>query len=38
MLEQMTNVEVVEPVVTLRGTMKEADKPAIAELIAKILA
>ena len=38
MLEQMTNVEVVEPVVTLRGTMKDADKPAIAELIAKILA
>jgi flavorubredoxin len=38
MIEQMTNVEVVEPVVTLRGCMKEADKPAIAELIAKILA
>ena len=38
MLEQMVNVEVVEPVVTLRGTMKDADKPAIAELIAKILA
>lgn len=38
MLEQMANVEVVEPVVTLRGCMKEADKPAIAELLAKILA
>ena len=38
MLEQMVNVEVVEPVVTLRGTMKDADKPAIAELTAKILA
>ena len=33
MLEQMTNVEVVEPVVTLRGCMKEADKPAIQEII-----
>ena len=33
MLEQMTNVEVVEPVVTLRGCMKEADKPAIASAI-----
>ena len=38
MLEQMANVQVVEPVVTLRGCMKEADKPAIAELLAKILA
>lgn len=38
MLEQMANVEVVEPVVTLRGCMKEADKPAIAELLAKTLA
>ena len=38
MLEQMANVQVVEPVVTLRGCMKEADKPAIAELLAKTLA
>lgn len=38
MLEQMANVEVVEPVVTLRGCMKEADKPAIAEILAKTLA
>lgn len=34
MLEQMANIEVVEPVVTLRGCMKEADKPAIASLLA----
>ena len=33
MLEAMTNVEVLEPVVTLRGCMKDADKPAIAELL-----
>lgn len=38
MLEQMTNVEVVEPVVTLRGCMKVADKPAIAEILAQTLA
>lgn len=38
MLEQMANVQVVEPAVTLRGSMKEADKPAIAELLAKTLA
>lgn len=33
MIEQMQNVEVVEPVVTLRGCMKEADKPALATMI-----
>ena len=33
MIEPMTNVEIVEPVVSLRGTMKDADKPAIAELL-----
>ena len=38
MLEQMANVQVVEPAVTLRGSMKEADKPAIAELLAQALA
>jgi flavorubredoxin len=32
MIEPMTNVEIVEPVVSLRGAMKEADKPAIAAL------
>ncbi|MBQ7647805.1 MAG: FprA family A-type flavoprotein, partial [Paludibacteraceae bacterium] len=37
MLDTMTNVEVVAPAVTLRGTMKDADKPAIAELITKII-
>lgn len=33
MLELMQNVEVVEPIITLRGAMKEADKPAIQEII-----
>lgn len=37
MIEPMTNVEIIEPVVTLRGCMKEADKPAIAEIVAKIM-
>ena len=37
MLEQMTNVEVVEPAVTLRGCMKEADKPAIASAINAVM-
>lgn len=38
MIEPMVNVEIVEPVVTLRGCMKEADKPAIAELINNVTA
>ncbi len=38
MIEPMVNVEIVEPVVTLRGTMKEADKPALAELINSLTA
>ena len=38
MIEPMTNVEIVEPVVTLRGAMKKADKPAIAELINNLTA
>jgi flavorubredoxin len=32
MVEAMKNVEIVEPVVTLRGAMKEADKPALIAL------
>ena len=38
MIEPMANVEIVEPVVTLRGTMKDADKPALAELINSLTA
>jgi len=38
MIEPMQNVEIVEPVVTLRGAMKEADQPAIAELLNNITA
>ena len=37
MIEPMANVEIVEPVVTLRGTMKDADKPAITALAEAIL-
>ena len=38
MLEGMKQVEVVEPVVTLRGRMKEADVPALEALADAILA
>ena len=37
MVETMTNVEVVEPIVTLRGVMKEADKAVIRALIAAMV-
>ena len=33
MLEQMTNIEIIEPVVTLRGAMKDADKQNIEALL-----
>jgi len=36
MLEQMSNVEIVEPVVTLRGSMKDADKIAITSILSAI--
>ena len=38
MLEPMQNVEIVEPIVTLRGAMKEADKLAISALIEAMMA
>ena len=38
MLEAMKQVEVVEPVVTLRGKMKETDIPALEALVEAILA
>ncbi len=38
MLEGMKQVEIVEPVVTLRGTMKEADIPQLEALADAILA
>ena len=33
MLEQMTNIEIIEPVVTLRGAMKDADKQNIETIL-----
>ena len=38
MLEAMKQVEVVEPIVTLRGKMKETDIPALEALVEAILA
>lgn len=38
MIEPMQNVEIVEPVVSLRGCMKEQDKPAINELLNNLTA
>ena len=38
MLEGMKNVEIVEPVVTIRSRMKESDLPAMEQLAASLLA
>ena len=38
MLEGMKNVEIVEPVVTIRSRMKESDQPAMEQLATALLA
>ena len=38
MLEGMKNVEIVEPVVTIRSRMKDSDLPAMEQLAAQLLA
>ena len=37
-LDEMKNLTICEPVVTIRSTMKEADKEAMKELAEAILA
>jgi hypothetical protein len=38
MLLEMKDIEIVEPVVTIRSRMKESDYPAMEQLAAELLA